>query len=86
MREVYGFNSELPQVGDKVVNLHNEWEILSNHNNPLTNGVIGTIKEMETQNWDYPYWVRNEALSVPIVTATISGDEDGEEFTMLPFD
>ena len=33
-----------PMVGDKIINLHNEWEILSNQQNPLTNGVIGTIK------------------------------------------
>ena len=52
MRSVYGF-SDQPQVGDKVINLHNEWGISSNFENPLTNGFIGTIKDMETQIWDY---------------------------------
>ena len=86
MRAAYGYDPTGPQVGDKIINLHNEWELLSNHDNPLTNGVIGTIKEMETQNWDYPYWLRNEKLSVPIITATISGDEEAEEFSMISFD
>ena len=86
IREVKGFDLNHPQVGDKIINLHNEWNIMSNHNNPLTNGVIGTIKEIETQEWYYPFWLRNEPLSVPIITATFSGDEQDEEFTMLSFD
>ena len=86
IREVKGFDLNHPQVGDKIINLHNEWNIMSNHNNPLTNGVIGTIKEIETQKWYYPFWLRNEPLSVPIITATFSGDEQDEEFTMLSFD
>ena len=86
IRNVKGFDLSHPQVGDKIINLHNEWDILSNHNNPLTNGVIGTIKKIETQNWNYPFWLRNQSLSVPIITTTFSGDEEDEEFTMLSFD
>lgn len=86
IRAAKDFDLNHPQVGDKIINLHNEWQISSNHNNPLTNGVIGTIKEIETQNWQYPFWVRNESLSVPVITATFSGDEPDEEFTMLSFD
>ena len=70
----------------KIINTHNEWEICSNLENPLTNGVIGKITEMELQDWEYPYWIRNEKLSVPVLVATISGDEEGEEFQLLPFD
>lgn len=29
--------------GDKLINLHNEWNILSDNKNPLTNGVIGYL-------------------------------------------
>lgn len=46
MRNAYGFPSE-PQVGDKVINLHNEWDIVSNVGNPLTNGVIGKIQQLD---------------------------------------
>lgn len=85
MRQAYNFLPDV-QVGDKIINTHNEWDICSNLENPLTNGVIGKITQMELQEWNYPYWIRNEPLTVPILTATISGDEDGEEFIMLPFD
>lgn len=85
MRQAYGFLPEV-QIGDKIINTHNEWEICSNLENPLTNGVIGKIKQIEQQDWEYPYWIRNEKLVVPVLMATISGDEEGEEFIMLPFD
>lgn len=85
MRQAYGFLPEV-QLGDKIINTHNEWEICSNLENPLTNGVIGKILQMETQDWEYPYWIRNEKLIVPILVATISGDEENEAFQMLPFD
>lgn len=85
MRAAKGFGPE-PEIGDKVINLHNEWDLLSTHGNPLTNGVIGTIKQLENQTWDYPYWIRNQKLSVPIITATIAGDEEDETFDMISFD
>lgn len=85
MRQAYNFLPEI-QLGDKLINMHNEWDICSNLENPLTNGVIGKIVQMEYQEWEYPYWIRNERLTVPILTASISGDEDGEIFEMLPFD
>lgn len=85
MRQAYNFLPEV-QLGDKLINMHNEWDICSNLENPLTNGVIGKIVQMEYQEWEYPYWIRNERLTVPILTASISGDEEGEVFEMLPFD
>lgn len=85
MRNAYGFLPEV-QLGDKIINVHNEWECCSNKENPLTNGIIGKITQMETVEWEYPYWLRNEKLVVPVLMATISGDEEGEEFSFLPFD
>lgn len=83
MRASYGFDPNHVEVGDKIINLHNEWEILSNCNNPLTNGIIGTVKSLDVENWEYPFWLRNENLSVPVLINTITGDEEGEEFTNL---
>ena len=85
MRQACGFPPDI-QVGDKLINVHNEWEICSNLENPLTNGVIGKITELELQQWDYPHFIRREPLSIPILVATITGDEEGEEFKFLPFD
>ena len=86
VRNYYGFDSKMPQIGDKVINLHNEWGVESNHHNPLTNGVIGTIKEFSEQIINYPFWIRKQNLSVPVITATISGDEENEEFSNIIFD
>ena len=75
-----------PQIGDKIINLHNEWEIFSNKENPLTNGNIGTILDMEIFNRTCPTWLRNKPLSMQILKATISGNEENEVYTDLQFD
>lgn len=85
LRKIQGFAPEV-SIGDKIINTHNEWNILSNKENPLTNGIIGNIKQMELEKWEYPYWIRNEKLTVPVLVATISGDEENEQFDMLAFD
>ena len=86
IRDYYGFDPNAPQIGDKVINLHNEWNLVSNHENPLTNGIIGTIKDFHENTLHYPYWIRKQELSVPVITATISGDEENEEFSSITFD
>lgn len=89
MRNIYGFSGD-PQIGDKVINLHNEWEFLSSHNNPLTNGVIGTITYMNKEHWEYPNYIKGirdgKNFTVPILQLTMTGDEEGEEFVGAPAD
>jgi exodeoxyribonuclease-5 len=86
MRETYGFKPDELEIGDKIINLHNEWDILSNYENPLTNGVIGTVKEFSNDLWNYPYTKQRSGVSVPVITATFSGDEEDEEFSLITFD
>ena len=86
MRQIYGFDPLEPQIKDKIINLHNEWEILSNKDNPLTNGIIGTVKSIETEEWQYPDYLRGEPLSIPVIKTIFSGDEEDEEFVDLYFD
>lgn len=89
IRKIKGFTGD-PKIGDKVINLHNEWEFLSTKHNPLTNGVIGTIKEFTEQKWTYPNTIKNiydeGEFNVPIFQFTMTGDEEGEEFQMVPAD
>lgn len=87
LRDLYGFEAS-PQLNDKIINLHNEWDISSTIGNPLTNGIIGNVKSISYDIWDYPGFIRNTVgkISVPILWITISGDEPDEEFQELPFD
>lgn len=89
MRQSLGF-SDGPQIGDKILNRHNEWEILSNLGNPLTNGVIGYIQDyVELQNIEYPGWVRKQygkTFNIPVFWCNMSGDEENENFTDLVMD
>lgn len=88
MRQSLGFYGD-PQLGDKLINRHNEWEILSNKGNPLTNGIIGTtIGSINKSNIEYPGWIRGQTrpFSIPIMWCNITGDEDGEIFSDLMID
>ena len=92
IRRAKGF-MDLPQVGDKIINLHNEWEFLSSHGNPLTNGVIGEIvpDSMCEGFIEYPEIIKTGKFStklfkVPTLLVDIYGDEDGEKFQGITLD
>ena len=86
VRKVLGYPEEHPVVGDKLINLHNEWDFTSTLDNPLTNGVIGTITDYQIFNQDYPYTLRRKNLMVPILEVTMTGDEPGELFEYIQGD
>ena len=52
-REILNINSETPSVGDKIICLRNNWDVSIFENNIqqyLTNGLIGTIKNINKDN------------------------------------
>ena len=79
-----------PQIGDKVINLRNDWDFLSNKNNPLTNGVIGRITELSEQEWEYPFLFRKGTwgcIKVPVTYASIQAiDSEDEIFSGIYYD
>lgn len=75
MRQLKEF-SDQPQVNDKIINLHNEWDLLSTKFNPLTNGIIGNLQEYNIKEVEYPPFLRGEKFSIPIGIGTMTGDED----------
>lgn len=85
IRQSKGFPTD-PQIGDKIINLHNEWEIFSNKENPLTNGNIGNILSITQTTKNLPFWLRKKTCSIPILKVTISGSENDEYFANLEFD
>ena len=46
VRQMKGFKQE-PQVGDKIICCQNYWDIVNGFENPLINGMIGTIENIK---------------------------------------
>lgn len=73
MRAVQGFGSE-PQVGDKVMCLHNSWDTCSLINeDPLINGSICWISGIDEDLITY-YEQGNKEIEVPIYRLTLKTD------------
>lgn len=87
MRDALGFSGP-PQIGDKVINTHNNWDIHSTNGNPFTNGVIGYIQDdLEFVNSSIPPYVRGyKSFDIPLGVCSISGDEEGEVFQLIDWD
>ena len=83
MRNILGFPADHIVPGDKIINLHNEWELKSNKDNPLTNGIISEVKEYNIWNNSYPYQLRHKSFYIPIFDAIITGEEKEEEYHVL---
>lgn len=84
MRQVKGFGPE-PQIGDKIISLRNNWEQFSTSGDwALTNGLIGTIADIEKKSFLVPKKISKKGL-MPILCTTMSLD-DGDMFEDLKVD
>jgi len=81
-----GYPADHPVIGDKIINLHNEWETKSNKDNPLTNGIIGNVIDFEIFEQQYPWALRRKDTKIPLFQVTMSGDEPNEVFEYLEAD
>lgn len=63
--------SEKPLEGDKVICLKNEWSVLGSNDEPLVNGMIGTISNVR---------LRDGRLYNPKMTADFLSDNDGQYY------
>ena len=71
MRELNGMG-ELPQNGDKVICIKNQWKELSVNENPLVNGTIGYINNIYDTYVQYPPLYNN--LKVDILGCEFTTD------------
>lgn len=63
IRNQKGYGSE-PEIGDKVISLHNHWNYFSHSGNwALTNGAIGTITNFEKVDFSMPAYFLNEPIT-----------------------
>ena len=56
LRKLKGFPKE-PQVGDKIIGMTNHWNFFSDNYQPLTNGTIGEIKNLNTTYMNIPAYI-----------------------------
>ena len=82
MRQAKGFPPE-PQIGDKIISLHNHWDTVSLEGSPLTNGVIGEITDFNSYNHYFPYSITNKPVSYLYTTFNT---EDEEVMYNIPID
>lgn len=84
MRNIKGFGPE-PAVGDKIINLRNQWDFFSNSNDPspLTNGSIGTISNTDLKSVWVPKYISNQPIDFLYTTMI---DENGDRFDYIPID
>lgn len=82
MRQLLGHGNE-PQIGDKIIGLHNQWKFMSVNENALTNGCIGTITNCYKDYIRVPYQICKEPIPVLYVDMET---EDGDIFLDIPID
>ena len=84
IRKSRGYSNE-PQLGDKVICLHNQWEFLSHGKDPspLTNGTISEIQSIMRRNVYAPKWACEKPIPI-MYTNLIS--ETGDIFDYVPID
>ena len=83
MRKMKGFSDE-PEVGDKIISLHNHWDFLSNKGEwALTNGCIGTLTYSYLTSKYIPRYISKD----PVETLYSYFDlEEGDSFSGVPID
>lgn len=77
--------SPLPQIGDKIISLHNHWDYMSKKGEwALTNGSIGIIKDFSLQEVWLPRYIKTDS---PVTYMTTDIElEDGDGFIQIPID
>lgn len=72
MRQMNGRGKE-PELGDKIICLHNCWDTLSDNFEPLINGTIGYISSMYMTHMEYT-GINNQKFIVPTLVTSIDTD------------
>lgn len=72
-----------PEIGDKVIGLHNHWDFLSIQMTALTNGAIGKLTKFQKYTEHYPEHLRAHPVDLLVSEITM---EDGDVFEQVPID
>lgn len=84
VRRLKGFTSDEPEIGDKIISLHNNWDFSSASGTwALTNGMIGTLTNYYNTVERVPLYIYDK----PIIYMNATFDlEDGDYFQDVPID
>lgn len=83
VRQQKGYGIE-PEIGDKVISLHNHWEHLSASCTwALTNGTIGTLQAYNNELVKVPRYISEEPVDIMMATLSL---EDGDLFNYVGID
>lgn len=85
MRYLLGKEGE-PQEGDKVICLRNDWETISNAENPLVNGTVGTIKNLYNSFIYMPPFITEGRFRKLNYLAADFENDDGDNYGTLAMD
>lgn len=66
VRQLKGYTKPIEE-GESLICLTNEWDMISNRGNALTNGTIGTITNMFETWQEYPKYMQVKDNKVPII-------------------
>jgi exodeoxyribonuclease-5 len=74
-----------PEVGDKVISLHNQWETISSTEAPLTNGSIGYLEAIKKSTFWLPPYI-DDGKPLQCLISSIKEDTDDGMFMQIPID
>ena len=75
IRNIKGFGLE-PQEGDKVIAMRNNWDLMSNTQNPLTNGTTGVLRNIRTDIIQMPYYICKDS-NLKVIYADVETEDEG---------
>ena len=74
-----------PEIGDKVISLHNQWDTISSTEAPLTNGSIGSLEAVKKSTFWLPPHIDN-GKPLQCLVSSIKEDADDGIFFEIPID
>jgi exodeoxyribonuclease-5 len=84
VRQLKGYTRPIEE-GEKLICLNNEWNVLSDNENALTNGTIGTLTNIFPTYQNYPKYLQVPNNSVPLIGGYFVSD-NGDDFGNLLLD
>jgi len=87
MRQLKGFEGDLPQDGEKMICLRNYWEDISDDGGScLVNGITGTIKNPFDTVIYAPRYVKMRDHAMPTIHCEFVADDTNEVFSSVDMD